>query len=441
MLYDAESGNLSITAGGDAMITRKLSVHKEEKFLDLIELFRSSDVGYVNLEMLMHDFEHSPGSAGGTFTGSDPSNLAELTWSGINLVSTANNHSHDYGEGGVLTNLKHLKTSALTHAGTGQHLSQARSAGYLDTHNGRVALIAAASTFAESGRALNQRPDLKGRPGLNPQRFKTTYIVDKESFDQLRRANRLLGLEQKRDFQRGFRSAGLIPEDTETEFSFLENRFMVGDSFSENTELNKEDLNENLKWISDAKRMSDWVIVSFHCHESGKTIAEPPKFLIDFAHECIDAGASVFIGHGPHVTRGIEIYKGAPILYSLGNFIFQNDTVKWQPSYNYDQIGLDHYFTPADFYDKRSDEGKRGFPADPIYWQSVVAQIKFENGNLSSLDVVPIDMGYGKPRSMTGRPLIASGKTANQALSRIKELSEDMGTDVSIDGTRGIVTI
>jgi hypothetical protein len=42
---------------------------------------------------------------------------------------------------------------------------------------------------------------------------------------------------------------------------------------------------------------------------------------------------------------------------------------------------------------------------------------------------------------MTGRPLIASGKTANQALSRIKELSEDMGTDVSIDGTRGIVTI
>jgi poly-gamma-glutamate synthesis protein (capsule biosynthesis protein) len=264
--------------------------------------------------------------------------------------------------------------------------------------------------------------------------------VDKESFDQLRRANRLLGLEQKRDFQRGFRSAGLIPKDTETEFSFLENQFMVGDSFSENTELNREDLNENLKWISDAKRMSDWVIVSFHCHESGKTMAEPPEFLIDFAHECIDAGASVFIGHGPHVTRGIEIYKGAPILYSLGNFIFQNDTVKWQPSYNYDQIGLDHYFTPADFYDKRSDEGKRGFPADPIYWQSVVAQIKFENGNLSSLDVVPIDMGYGKPRSMTGRPLIASGKIANQALSRIKELSEDMGTDVSIDGNRGIVT-
>ena len=69
MLYDAESGNLTITAGGDAMITRKLSVHQEKNFLSLVNLFREADVGYVNLEMLMHDFEHSPGSAGGTFTG------------------------------------------------------------------------------------------------------------------------------------------------------------------------------------------------------------------------------------------------------------------------------------------------------------------------------------------------------------------------------------
>ena len=441
MLYDAESGNLTITAGGDAMITRKLSVHEEENFLNLVDLFRAADVGYVNLEMLMHDFEHSPGSAGGTFTGSDPANLSELEWSGINLVSTANNHSHDYGEGGVLTNLQHLKDSSLVYAGTGRHLSEARSAGYLDTKNGRVALVAASSTFAESGRALNQRPDIKGRPGLNPQRFKTTFTVDKDSFDQLKRTDRLLGLEQKRNSLRNFRAAGVIPEDSDEEFSFLQHRFKAGNSFSENTELNQEDLAENLKWISDAKRMSDWVLVSFHCHESGNTMAEPPEFLIDFAHKCIDAGASAFIGHGPHVTRGIEIYKGAPIMYSLGNFIFQNDAVKWQPSYNYDQIGLDHYHTPADFYDKRSDKGTRGFPGDPIYWQSVVAQIKFSGGDLDSLEVVPIDMGYGKPRSMTGRPLIASGSIATQALSRIKDLSEAMGTAISINQNRGVVQI
>ena len=128
-------------------------------------------------------------------------------------------------------------------------------------------------------------------------------------------------------------------------------------------------------------------------------------------------------------------------MYSLGNFIFQNDTVKWQPSYNYDQVGLDHYQTPADFYDKRSDKRARGFPGDPIYWQSVVAQIKFVGGSLDSLEGVPIDMGYGKPRSMTGRPLIASGTIATQALSRIKDLSEAMGTAISIDRNRGVVHI
>ena len=79
-LYDAESGNLTLVASGDTMITRKLSgVFKEPKFLSLVELFKNADVGYTNLEMLMHDFEHSPGMAGGTFTGSDPANLEELT--------------------------------------------------------------------------------------------------------------------------------------------------------------------------------------------------------------------------------------------------------------------------------------------------------------------------------------------------------------------------
>ena len=111
MLYEAEAGNLTLVAGGDTMITRQLSVFREPAFLSLVELFRSADVGYANLEMLMHDFEHSPGISGGTFTGSDPANLKELQWVGINLVSTANNHSYDYGSDGVLTNIAHLKSA------------------------------------------------------------------------------------------------------------------------------------------------------------------------------------------------------------------------------------------------------------------------------------------------------------------------------------------
>ena len=46
----------------------------------------------------------------------------------------------------------------------------------------------------------------------------------------------------------------------------------------------------------------------------------------------VDAGADLFVGHGPHVLRGVEIYKGKPIFYSLGDFIFQNETLLRLPS-------------------------------------------------------------------------------------------------------------
>jgi poly-gamma-glutamate capsule biosynthesis protein CapA/YwtB (metallophosphatase superfamily) len=44
--------------------------------------------------------------------------------------------------------------------------------------------------------------------------------------------------------------------------------------------------------------------------------------VVEFSHRCIDAGADLVLGHGPHVPRGIELYKNKLIVYSLGNFVF-----------------------------------------------------------------------------------------------------------------------
>ena len=436
MLYDAQAGNLSLVAGGDTMITRRMSVFNEDGFVRLRKLFQEADVGFTNLEMLMHDFEHSPGMAGGTFTGSDPKNLRELEWMGVNLVSCANNHSYDYGEGGLLTNLEHLRHSDLVHAGTGRNLSEARAPAYLDTLNGRVALISASSTFSEAGRALEQRPDIRGRPGLNPLRFNTTHVIDRPAFDALRRVNKELGLEAQRNALRNFKHPGAIAEDSDTRFVFLDKVFALGEEFSVNTQLDRRDLNDNLKWVRDARRMADWVMVSVHCHESGANRDEPPQFLVDFARACIDEGADVFIGHGPHITRGLEIYKDRPIFYSLGNFIFQNDTVRWQPSYNYDTVKLDAGATPADFYDARTDHDKRGFPADALYWESVVAHCDFKRESLNGITLHPIDLGHAQKRSQRGRPLLATSDVSRRALERMKRLSKPLGTDIRIE--RGV---
>lgn len=421
------------------MITRRLSVFREPRFLSLVEIFRNADVGYTNLEMLMHDFEHSPGLAGGTFTASEPANLKELQWAGINLVSTANNHNYDYGENGVLTNIKHIREAELSFAGTGRNLSEARGPGYLDTAAGRVALISASSTFHDAGRAMDQRPDISGRPGLNPLRHTTTYTVDKRAFDAMRRVSRELGLEARNTAQRRFRPKGAIMEDNDTQINFLGRKFLRGEEFSTSTIPNRRDMEENLKWIEDAGRMADWVFVSFHCHENGQSMDDPPEFLQTFARACIDAGADGFLGHGPHVTRGIEIHRGRPIFYSLGNFIFQNDTVRWQPALNYESVGLGPDATPADFYDKRSENDSRGFPGDSVYWQSVVAECRFEERKLDQITLHPIDMGHGKPRSQRGRPVIAKGPVMRVALDRTRRLSKRFGTEVEIKNGVGVI--
>jgi poly-gamma-glutamate synthesis protein (capsule biosynthesis protein) len=64
--------------------------------------------------------------------------------------------------------------------------------------------------------------------------------------------------------------------------------------------------------------------VSIHNHEGGRFV--PAQFLVAFAHAMIDAGADVVVGQGPHLLNGIEIYRNKPILYSPGNFVFENET-------------------------------------------------------------------------------------------------------------------
>jgi poly-gamma-glutamate capsule biosynthesis protein CapA/YwtB (metallophosphatase superfamily) len=71
-----------------------------------------------------------------------------------------------------------------------------------------------------------------------------------------------------------------------------------------------------------ARQASDLVLVSLHWGQEYVPNVHPAQ--VDIAHRLIDAGADCIIGHHPHIPQGIEIYKGRPILYSLGNFIFGN---------------------------------------------------------------------------------------------------------------------
>lgn len=72
--------------------------------------------------------------------------------------------------------------------------------------------------------------------------------------------------------------------------------------------------------VAEAKRSSDLVIVSMH--SGAEYTHKPNKRQIAFAHAAIDAGAALVIGHHPHVIQPTEKYKDGFIIYSLGNFVF-----------------------------------------------------------------------------------------------------------------------
>jgi poly-gamma-glutamate synthesis protein (capsule biosynthesis protein) len=159
---------------------------------------------------------------------------------------------------------------------------------------------------------------------------------------------------------------------------------------------------------------------------------------VEFAHWTIDQGCDLFATMG-RISCVASRSTRAPIFYSLGNFIFQNESITWVPPEGYHRFDLGHEHTPGDFFEVRSDAGKRGFPADPAFWRSVVAVCQYEGKTLKEVRLHPIDMGFGRPIPQRGRPLLAQGQVAHETLEWLQHVSEPFGTQISIEGDVGII--
>ena len=411
---------------GDSIIMQRLSVFKEPEFTKLFDLIRGADAAFTNLETLFHDYEAPPAhESGGTWMRTDPAILKEIVWAGFDLVSRANNHAGDFGAQGAQITTRYVRDAGLVQAGVGDSLAEAREAKFLETPKARVALISAASTFTAHSRAGNTRGDMPARPGLSPLRFTTTYTVTPERLADLRRvASELSG----------------NPPGTGNTLNFGGRRYVAGPTPGTHTEPNKQDVEEIARVVKSAAALADIVVVSLHCHEQGVDRSVPADFIPIFARAMIDAGASVFVGHGPHVLRGVEIYKGKPIFYSMSNFIFQNETVLRMPEDGYEEYSLSDDAEMADYLDARYDKDRRSFPADREYWDSVVALTKWDGRKFVSAELHPITLGFQQPRSQRGRPKLASGADATRILEMMTTRSKAFGATVTVRNGVGIVT-
>jgi poly-gamma-glutamate capsule biosynthesis protein CapA/YwtB (metallophosphatase superfamily) len=172
-----------------------------------------------------------------------------------------------------------------------------------------------------------------------------------------------------------------------------------------------EDANKVLSAIADAKRESPNIVVCHHNHLWEPNQIQVPAWQREFAKRCVDAGASIFIGHGVPMVQGIEVYKGVPLLYGLGNFIFQTEK-------------------PVGAY-------------PPQAWQGVIATGKFRDGACTRLSLTCIllnEIGLAGPSDTQTRgfPRLATKPERVTFFERFQQLSRPFGTQLVVQKSGAI---
>lgn len=447
-----DRGQLTLALAGDCLLTRRLAVYREPEYLRMREMLAQCDARFVNFEGSVHRHFRDPFAqhAGrGAHVTTEPALLEDLKWLGINMLSCGSTHADDYGWSGIVETIDHFEHAGIVHAGSGRHLAEARAPGYLETEHGRVGLIAASGSFNSGSRAGAQRHDVAGHPGVNGLRHRTVYEVTREALNDLRSVGASIGLGAAHERERAHDLSG--SGDAGDSYEFLGCKFVVGNDPGVHTYVDESDLKANVRSVAEARTMADCVVVSLHTHEQGgrslmtatkrNEIEEPADFAAQFARSCIDAGADAFVGHGPQLPMGIELYAGKPIFHGLGAFIFQIETLRVLSPSDYERFELGETATPADYVHARYAGDTRGHTADPLQWEQFFAVCEFTDGRLRSLRLHPIDLGFRRPRSQRGRPVLADPETAERIIARVARLSSRYGTRIALRDGIGVVEL
>ena len=437
----------TLAAVGDCIISRPHTpmLARDPAFAAVVKILRAADAAFGNFEDSSIDlggFKGSPHSWLGDWTLIAPPEIAaDLKTLGFDLFARANNHAYDWGLEGMQETDRRLDEAGLVHAGTGGDRGAARAARYLETGKGRVGLVSMASTFPEFAEALEPRGGAPGRPGLNALKTKRLTIVPPETMRDLARLAGTLG-PAKDCPAPDPRATSVRPDQAPAELDLFGEHFRLGERAAYHYEIDPIDLQENLKAIRLGKQHSDLLVATIHSHEEALGCGLPGDFMRDLAHAAIDAGASVFLGHGIHYLGPIEIYKGRPIFYGLGNF-FWGDIQQPLPANLFEQYRELLAGALAD-PDRATDAdlgallNARDFQQDR-YFQTIVAVTRYEGGRAAEIRLYPVDLGYGLRLTLSGVPLLASPATARVILERLQRLSEPYGTTIRIKENVGVI--
>ena len=434
---------MKFSAVGDALILRRIP-ETYQGFEEVKEWISGAHARYFNLETTLHREGECFGfsSNGGSYLRSEPEVLEDCKRYGFNMTSFCNNHAMDFAYDGMIKTLEHLDASGLVHTGVGRNLDQAAAPVYLETTAGRVALIAMTTTsnmhcdyIAIAGQQSRRVP---GRPGVNLLRHVDTLVITAEQMEVIKQIAEQTKVNAREDI---VRKEGYLDPLPEGVCPITRNvTFRVGQTPRYEALCHPQDLARLEKAIYEAKLQADYIIFTIHSHEvSGTSKENPSDYLQECAKFAIDHGADAVIGHGPHLLRPLELYKGKPIFYSLGDFILNNENIPYSPEDYYTDKGMTSDDTMHDLFKKRSANFTRGFQTDRKMFETVIPRWEMdENGKLTKLELLATELGFGLPRSRNGMPAPAKGSAI---LERYAQMSEPYGTKMKICGNVATVIL
>lgn len=357
--------NWTLGAVGDVFINRE---NPGNAFFGSGDLLQQFELVFGNCEGAYTDHPHFAPSAGWRVVSPTSSGIG-LAKAGFDVMAMANNHIIDAGHEGLIDTLNLLHSQGIKTVGAGVNLSEATAPAILEHRGTKVGFLGFASVYPAGYQARSSVP------GLAPMRVH--YFIES--------------------------SYGLDPGVPPNVRSF---------PYPEDVELLKS-------LIADLRSKVDVVVVSHHWGQCR------PNYMTEYerclAYASIEAGADVILGHHHHYLRGVEVYRGKPIFYGLGHFVF-------------DLAGSE--FTQGGYL--RRDLGeyaiypREGYPLLPFHpdaRMTLVAACDFECAQISSAGFFPCLISAQNHAI----PLKKDDPRAQQVADYMSKISTDAGLQTSYE--------
>jgi poly-gamma-glutamate capsule biosynthesis protein CapA/YwtB (metallophosphatase superfamily) len=268
---------------------------------------------------------------------SHPNSAGAIRDCGFHVVSFASNHCMDFGQEAFFDTIEAIKANGMEPIGVGRNIAEARRPAILERNGTRIAFLAYNSILP-----IGYWAEID-RPGCAPMRAWTIY--EQIELDQ------------------------------------------PGSLCRTHTFPHKDDLQAMAEDIEKAKSNADIVVLSMHWGIHFVP-AQLTHYQRETARKAIDCGADLIVGHHPHILKGIEVYRGKVILYSLGNFAIEQPSAFMQDLYKTERHREIEELNPQ--WNENSE-----YPLPPETRKSLIVKCVIAEKRIKRISFLPVYLTVG----------------------------------------------